>query len=149
MKKKRSTRLATLVDMAKNDSSEAAHTFQEAKIAFDLECEKLKSLQAYFDEYSQSRSGLLLNASQMQRQQSFLSQVYVAQRQQCDVVSKHKKLVDKLQDNWRKTSLKHKALVDLVERITDEENKDYLRKEEKLLDDWYLQTAHSREDRKL
>ncbi len=144
---KRSERLTVILSIAEKEANDAAKIMEQARVVLEFERHKLEDLVAYYNEYadSSSRKGKTVSVDNMARERSFLVHLIDAQQQQEKLVAQHQQLVEQKKRNWQEKQLKFRALGDLVDRIIADENKVLSRKEEKLLDDWYLQISQIRE----
>ena len=144
---KRSERLTVILSLAEKEAQDAAKIMEQARIALEFERHKLEDLIAYYNEYadSSSQKGKTVSVDNIARERSFLVHLADVQQQQEKLVAQHQQLVEQKKRNWQEKQLKFRALGDLVDRIIADENKVLSRKEEKLLDDWYLQISQIRE----
>lgn len=138
----RSKRLNMVLDIAERAENKAAEAFEMARKLWLEDQEKMVDLQRYYQDYETAfAQPKLLRAQDIVQQRSFLQQLAEAVRQQAQVVERRRSIADNKQQDWRTAHLKRRALQELVARVQADEQRILSRKEEKMLDEWFNQTA--------
>ena len=146
---KRSQRLNTILLLANEAERQAAEAYQLVNKVLLEEVQKYQDLCDYYTEYEAffNRSHSLVNACDISRQRSFLIQLTDAKLQQNQVIFQRRTLVESKKIIWQKAHLKRLAMADLIQRIKADEDRALSKKEEKMLDEWYLQSSSTNENR--
>jgi flagellar FliJ protein len=144
----RSKRLNLVLDLAERRENKAAEAFEMARRLWLDDQEKMQDLQRYYSDYESAftRPNARLRAQDIAQQRGFLTQLAEALRQQQQVVERRRSIADAKQSDWQKARLKRRALEELIERIKSDERRALTRKEEKMLDEWFAQTARMRKE---
>ncbi|MCR6653582.1 MAG: flagellar export protein FliJ [Cellvibrionaceae bacterium] len=138
----RSKRLNMVLDIAERAENKAAEAFEMARKLWLEDQEKMVDLQRYYQDYETAfAQPKRLRAQDIVQQRSFLQQLAEAVRQQAQVVERRRSIADNKQMDWRTAHLKRRALQELVARVQADEQRILSRKEEKMLDEWFNQTA--------
>ena len=139
--KARSQRMKIVVEMAKRDEDAAITAFQQAQKALAAEQKKLSDLNQYYSGYENyfSSNQQNLRASDFQNARLFLQQLSDAKKSQQFQINKIEKLLEEKQNTWHVSHLKHKSLMDLVERMRREESLQLSKKEQQIVDEWVNQ----------
>lgn len=145
--KKRSQRIAVVVDLAQRDEDKLADAFTQAKLAVQTAHAQLTDLnqyyQGYIDRFKQQTQGL--RASDLINSRAFLQQLSVAidsQRRQVDLLEKQ---LQHAQIQWHRSHLKTQSLMDLRTQYRKDEAEQADRHEQKALDEWVSQRRMSDE----
>lgn len=138
----RAKRLSLVLDIAERAENKAAEAFEMARRLLQEDQDKLADLQRYYADYEQSFSQpTLLRAQDIMQQRSFLQRLAEAVRQQEQIVERRGSIAESKQKDWRTAHLKRRALQELIERVRADEQKVLTRKEQKMLDEWFSQSA--------
>lgn len=142
----RAKRLNMVLDIAERTESKAAEAFEMARRLWQEDQEKMTDLQRYYQDYETAftQPAARMRAQDIVQQRGFLQQLAEAVRQQAQVVERRRTIADHKQSDWRTAHLKRRALQELVERVRADERRILTRKEEKMLDEWFNQTAQRR-----
>jgi flagellar FliJ protein len=142
----RAKRLNMVLDIAERAENKAAEAFEMARRLWLEDQEKMADLQRYYQDYEDAftQPSTRLRAQDIAQQRGFLQQLAEAVRQQAQVVERRRTIADNKQVDWRTAHLKRRALQELVERVRVDEQRLLTRKEEKMLDEWFNQTAQRR-----
>ena len=140
--KVRSKRMKIVVELAKRDEDSAVTAFQQAQKALAAEQKKLNDLDQYYAGYEDYFAGNQqgVRATDLQNARLFLQQLSEAKSSQRMQIKKIEKLLEEKQQAWQRLHLKHKSLVDLVERMEKEESLELSKKEQQILDEWVNQS---------
>lgn len=139
-------RLKMVLDIAESTENKAAEAFEMARRLWLDDQEKAAELQRYYQDYENAftQPSIRLRAQDIAQQRGFLQQLAQAVQQQAQVVERRRTIADAKQANWRTAHLKRRALEELVARVRADEQRSLTRKEEKMLDEWFNQTAQRR-----
>jgi flagellar FliJ protein len=142
----RSKRLNMVLDIAERAENKAAEAFEMARRLWQEDQGKMADLQRYYQDYETSftQPAQRLRAQDIAQQRNFLHQLAEAVRQQAQIVERRKSIADNKQHDWRTAHLKRRALQELIARVRADEQRVLSRKEEKMLDEWFNQTAQRR-----
>lgn len=142
----RATRLNMVLDIAERAENKAAEAFEMARRLWLEDQEKMVDLQRYYQDYENAftQPTMRLRAQDIAQQRGFLQQLAEAVRQQAQVVERRRTIADTKQVDWRTAHLKRRALQELIQRVRADEQRLLTRKEEKMLDEWFNQTAQRR-----
>jgi flagellar FliJ protein len=141
----RSKRLNMVLDIAERAENKAAEAFEMARRLWQEDQGKMEDLQRYYQDYETAfAQPARLRAQEIVQQRSFLQQLADVVRQQAQVVERRRTIADNKQTDWRTAHLKRRALQELVARVRADEQRVLTRKEEKMLDEWFNQTAQRR-----
>lgn len=142
----RSKRLNMVLEIAERAENKAAEAFEMARRLWHDDQEKMADLQRYYQDYETAftQPSMRMRAQDIAQQRSFLQQLAEAVRQQQQIVERRKSIADAKQRDWRIAHLKRRALQELVARVRADEQRVLSRKEEKMLDEWFNQTAQRR-----
>lgn len=147
----RAKRLQLVLDMAAKAEDKAAEALELARQLKLTDEQKLAELCQYYEDYEISfrRPQTLIRAEEMLRQRGFLMQLSEAKEQQSQVVEKRTVIFTNKQQLWQVAHLKRKSMQDLVQRLQSDEDRLLSRREEKMLEEWFTQTASQRENSSL
>ena len=142
----RAKRLNMVLDIAERAENKAAEAFEMARRLWLEDQEKMVDLQRYYQDYENAftQPTMRMRAQDIAQQRGFLQQLAEAVRQQAQVVERRRTIADTKQVDWRTAHLKRRALQELIERVRADEQRLLTRKEEKMLDEWFNQTAQRR-----
>lgn len=142
----RAKRLEVVLELAERDEQEAARALETARLNKEQDEQKLLELIQYHEDYELAfKQPLpLIRAEQMQRQRGFLVQLSQAREQQEMIVKKRCDLLGQKQQLWQRAHLKRKAMAELIDRMRNDEARTLDKKEEKMLDEWFTQSAQRR-----
>ncbi len=145
----KSKRLQIVLDLAEQAEHDAAEAFEMARKLKIQDEQKLYELNQFYEDYEMDfrRPQPFLRAEEMQRQRGFLVQLCEARDQQQQILEHRTKVLESKQTLWQTAHLKRKALNDLIERLKLDEARELDKKEEKMLDEWFAQTAQQRIER--
>lgn len=148
MSVKRADRLAVVLDLADRQVQKASEIYNIALQAWKADEARLEELRSYYAEYEHAFShGNALRASEIARQRGFLQKLADAIVQQGEVVRHRYEVAENKKALWHKAHLKHGALRDLIQRIRADEERALSKREEKMLDEWFTQSAAGRSAR--
>lgn len=135
-----------VLDIAERTENKAAEAFEMARRLWLEDQEKMADLQRYYQDYETAftQPSIRLRAQDIAQQRGFLQQLAEAVRQQAQIVERRRAIADTKQVDWRTAHLKRRALQELVARARADEQRHLTRKEEKMLDEWFNQTAQRR-----
>lgn len=134
-----------VLDIAERAENKAAEAFEMARRLWLEDQGKMEDLQRYYQDYETAfAQPVRLRAQEIVQQRSFLQQLADVVRQQAQVVERRRTIADNKQSDWRTAHLKRRALQELVARVRADEQRVLTRKEEKMLDEWFNQTAQRR-----
>jgi len=141
----RSKRLKVVLEQAERNENEAARDYQDASAAYQGEVQKLDELRQYYRDYEATFNSQVSpqRPQEIIRQRAFLNQLSEAQISQQHVISQRQDILSKKRDTWHQTYLKKKSLTEFIESLKMDEQKELDKKEEKLLDEWVLQSSHT------
>lgn len=136
-----------VLDLAKRDEEAAAEDYEHAKRELQAEADQLNQTTRYYQEYASSSGvkGSQVNISALEHSRHFLqrlSEIIELLKQQ---VALKEGVVQQKKDVWYKCHLRAKSLSDLIDRYKKEEEIEYDKKEQKMIDDWVNQT-YSRDE---
>lgn len=141
----RSKRLAVVLDLAVREEEAAAKTFQHAQRIYAEEQHKLTQLREYFAEYQSHFASIKqLRVEELVKQRSFLQQLTQAQNQQQAQLQRMAELLEQQRQTWQRAHLKRQKMAELIERYKADENLALGKQEQKMLDEWYLQSISRR-----
>ncbi len=142
----RSKRLQLVLELAQSTEDKASEAYEMANGLYQSDVKKLEELCGYYDEYEHtfSNSPRCMRAEEIVRQRGFLMQLSDAKAQQTQIIAQRKKIADLKKSAWQKAHLKRRAMSDLIARLKVDEEKLLSRKEEKMLDEWFIQSSQSR-----
>lgn len=145
----RSKRLQIVLEMAEREEKKAAEIFELARKQKEQDEAKLRDLIQYSEEYEVAFRQPLptIRAEEMQRQRGFLIQLSEAREQQERILQQREQVFVRTQKRWQTAHLKRKTLLDFISRMRSSEEQALSKKEEKMLDEWFTQTAAQRADR--
>ncbi len=145
---KRAERLEVVVDLAERQVQKASEIYNIAQQAWKSDEAKLEELRSYYGEYENAfNHGAALRASDIARHRGFLQKLADAIVQQGDVVRHRFEVAESKKALWHKAHLKHGALRDLIQRMRADEERILSKREEKMLDEWFTQSAAGRSAR--
>lgn len=135
-----------VLDFAERAEKKAAEAFEMARRLWQEDQEKMTELQRYYEDYEHTftQPAIRVRVQDIVQQRGFLQQLAEALRQQEQVVGRRRAIADSKQTAWRTAHLKRRALQELIERIRVDEQRVLGRKEQKMLDEWFAQTAQRR-----
>lgn len=147
----RAKRLQVVLELAEQHERTAADALEQAREQKDLDEKKLEELSQYCEDYELAfrRPQPFMRADEIQRQRGFLVQLHEARDQQLRIVEQRIKVFNSKQQIWQKAHLKRKAMGDLIVRFKQDEARVLSKQEEKMLDEWFNQTAPQRQERTL
>lgn len=142
----RAKRLNMVLDIAERAENKAAEAFEMARRLWLEDQEKMVDLQRYYQDYENAftQPTMRMRAQDIAQQRGFLQQLAEAVRQQAQVVERRRAIADSKQTDWQTAHVKRRALQELVARVRADEQRMLTRKEEKMLDEWFNQTAQRR-----
>lgn len=144
---KRSKRMQVVLDLARRDEEAAAESYEHAKRDLQGEVDQLNQTTRYYQEYASSSGvkGSQVNINTLEHSRLFLqrlSEIIELLKQQ---VALKEGVVQQKKDVWYKCHLRSKSLSDLIDRYKKEEEIEYDKKEQKVIDDWVTQ-AYNRDE---
>ena len=135
---KKSQRLAPVIKVAKNREQDAAKALSESRRIVEKNEAKLNELLAYQQEYTKryeeiGRNGMEINKINEYRQ--FLARLNEAISGQRELIKFKQSEVDKKNQTWNQTRVKHKSIDKMVTRHRTDERHDEDRREQGEADD--------------
>lgn len=139
---KRSKRLAVVLDLAEQTEKKAAEMLEAARKQMIDDQHKLDEVNNYIGEYEKEfmSGGAEIRVEEIIRQRGFLAQLADVKKQQIEVIKHRKHAVGLRREQWHAAHLKKKALLGLIEKCQQHESAVLNRAEEKMLDEWSLQS---------
>lgn len=133
---RRFQRVKKIVELAEVELDQAAQTYAYMQSKLTDAKQQLESLQSYCDEYAKKPSSVnSISPIQLQTYNAFsdkLSQALVAQRNQ---VEESEKMQSLAKDNWIEKRARVKSLEALLKRISNNEQAQINRQEQRMLDE--------------
>jgi len=146
---KRAKRMQSIAGLAKNKEQNAARLLGQKQQFLEQQCERLKELESYREEYArkfQSHSSLGLDARRMNEYRVFLEKLNMAIVQQREHITQATGDCDICQKSWMNTRIHSKALDKVVDRFKIEEMKQQDKREQNELDERAIQLGLTRRD---
>lgn len=140
--KKKSQRMQIVSDLYQREENQAADVCEGFRLRIEQEVQKLEDLDSYYREYeqrfNQQRSGL--RALDIVSSRTFLNNLNEAIKGQQHVIQQFEEQYADKKRAWLAAHLKRENMDKLVVKYTQQEKKQEDLQEQKLLDDWVLQT---------
>lgn len=139
---KRSVRMQPVRKLKQQEERQLAKKLAQAQQELQREQSQLAMLQQYQKEYFQGLTGSqqqartgLINASELEKYQVFLTRLEKAIQNQHQVTVIREKAVEAARQAWAEANARLKALDNLIERMRFEEEQAEDKREQRLIDD--------------
>ncbi len=146
---KRSKRMQSVADIARNRERDAARVLGQKRQQLEQQRQRLDELVVYREEYTrrfQSHGGLGLDARRMNEYRVFLDKLNLAIVQQRDRISQFTGECTIYQESWLNSRVHSKAMDKVVDRCKHEEIKKREQQEQRELDERAMQLGLVRGD---
>lgn len=137
---KRSKRLLPVKQLKKQEEQKEAKKLADAQNELRQAEQQLDELHQYRQDYYQSlhQPSGSLTASNLAKYQVFLTRLNRAIENQSQMLNLKKKAVDAQTKVWAAAHARHKAMEELIERFSNEEQIEKDKQEQKLMDEFAL-----------